>query len=751
MALIPHPVGRDLWTSADPIATGAHLLIIGISAYPFLAGGSARDQATGTGGMGQLVVSALTSAKIFHFIQKMTAVAGAPIATCRILLAPNGRDEKDEVDRLTQGHYGSADFESIRSAVEAWGRDIFNSGQKAGDTVAFFFFSGHGVEHRASPALLASDIFDAGSPNSANRAISHDALLRAVKTFGIDRGLFFVDACRDAPEVVKRQNVVGREILEPYIDPSKAPDALISLQSTRQLFKSYQTPGSPATFFGQALLEALDGPAPSFEPYDTTSLPWLLKFHRLESHVKQRVRELLAERTTARLQPVEPYGYPYNGEMLVAEKPGLELHVGPVSEQRPDDAASSIDGGGPIAGQMHFEAFIPPVALTINELVATRSASVLKGFAASDAQLGTLQGQARAAPLFSGDLSDVNIMHGVFGHEYLTTPWVKTLKILDARSGASVAPETVVLCAARKAEDAECATVWLDLEISHGDSPGEVVWIGIGGDHGTPSFAVTVPRDETILPVRLDVCFRPPESGESRSDWVIEAFSARLAETKDRIWQGLWEMQRIETLSDLGSAGSAGREFRVLEKTLEGKRQSPVAAAIATAVLLRCDALNYLHDWPRNLADWFSWLPDGALLWAETKLRHHDAARRASLPLAKAAATTHSLTESIAALAQTEDYREARDYFSMLAERGPPLLAASLRFAIQQVPIWRRVAATGVLTPREHQRLLEACDVVDRASQSFASGGVFAGFASTQNELSPANVFGGHATARAAA
>jgi hypothetical protein len=51
-------------------------------------------------------------------------------------------------------------------------------------------------------------------------------------------------------------------------------------------------------------------------------------FKNLESHVKQRVRELLARHSALKIQPVEPYGNPYNADMLVAEKPAPQVGTG---------------------------------------------------------------------------------------------------------------------------------------------------------------------------------------------------------------------------------------------------------------------------------------------------------------------------------------------------------------------------------------------------------------------------------------
>jgi hypothetical protein len=75
---------------------------------------------------------------------------------------------------------------------------------------------------------------------------------------------------------------------------------------------------------------------------------------------------------------------------------------------------------------------------------------------------------------------------------------------------------------------------------------------------------------------------------------------------------------RIEAFADLASAGRTVEQLLSLQAVVDEKSESPVAAAFAVNYLLRSGALEYLRDWPRNLANWFAWLPDDPVLWAET-------------------------------------------------------------------------------------------------------------------------------------
>jgi|RhiMetdeSRZDD1v2_1073273.scaffolds.fasta_scaffold00995_2 hypothetical protein len=780
MALVPDPEIAGLWAAAPPLAAGLHAVIIGVSDYPYLRDGSAAERAPNHGGLGQLELCARTAARVFDWLHRAVEVAGAPVATCRLMLAPRSAEEKAFVDGLTGGHYGPADFVTIRAAIEAWADSIFAGGRVAGSNVAFFFFSGHGVEIRVSPALLAKDILNPRAAGGANKAIALRSLLDGVKTLGIDRGLLFVDACRDAPAVAATLNMVGVDLIETVTFPSKTPDALICLQSTRANAKAYQVPGDEATIFGQAVLEALDGPPPSYAPYDTTVNPWQLRFSNLEGHVKARVIELLKAKSTVKIMQVDPYGDPYHAAMLVAEKrwPQVEIvpPVGPsasapspsVPAPAPSAPAPSPSAPapsplppalGPSASPPPMGAPPPTAGPALDNLLATRSSDVLKEFTTLTASaIEPLRARAAPDPRFRGDLANYDIMHEILRHESVTDPWRDSLRILDVDSGEPV-PETVRLVEGRSQQVGNSLTAWVDIAVAPG--PGKAVWIAAGGrEAGEPSCAIVVARDrESPVPVRLDIAYRVEDaSGPTR----LESMSARLAAPQsrgsevDEIWQSLWEIQRLEALIDLGSAGTAAAPaFGKLKAVVEDKVKSPLAAAVAETVLLRCGRLDDLHDWPRNLANWFEWLPDGPLLWAETLLRRHDA-RRLRQPSArvdagrpKSRSAAQDDAAAIGRLAAEPDYEEARKFFAELGRRGPPLLAASLVMAVRQLPFWRRVLGTKAVSGADYQALEEACGTVERAAVCAASGGVFAGFVSTERQLLPADMLGNRRTAAA--
>jgi hypothetical protein len=68
---------------------------------------------------------------------------------------------------------------------------------------------------------------------------------------------------------------------------------------------------------------------------------------------------------------------------------------------------------------------------------------------------------------------------------------------------------------------------------------------------------------------------------------------------------------------DFESARRVGRSvLETAETMLREKLDDPISATIAGYFLLRAGELDRLHDWTRNLANWFEWLPDGPVIRA---------------------------------------------------------------------------------------------------------------------------------------
>lgn len=74
---------------------------------------------------------------------------------------------------------------------------------------------------------------------------------------------------------------------------------------------------------------------------------------------------------------------------------------------------------------------------------------------------------------------------------------------------------------------------------------------------------------------------------------------------------------------DIGAAAAMERWAESSHSMLQSKMSDPYAAAVGGYLLLRLNRFDLLHDWPRNLADWFDFLPDGCIIWAWQLLRQN--------------------------------------------------------------------------------------------------------------------------------
>ncbi len=89
----------------------------------------------------------------------------------------------------------------------------------------------------------------------------------------------------------------------------------------------------------------------------------------------------------------------------------------------------------------------------------------------------------------------------------------------------------------------------------------------------------------------------------------------------------LLQSERARLISDYLQNSAVEKAAELLndaESLLQAKLQNPLEAALGGYALLRLDALPALHTWPKNLANWIGWLPDGAIIHAEQMARQGD-------------------------------------------------------------------------------------------------------------------------------
>lgn len=154
-----------------------------------------------------------------------------------------------------------------------------------------------------------------------------------------------------------------------------------------------------------------------------------------------------------------------------------------------------------------------------------------------------------------------------------------------------------------------------------------------------PTLQVTIPGDV--------------QRAWTRADLVREqnalTLSVRLTTSEPAADTILGYLQR----SDLYSAEAMTEWIDEAEELLLSKKRDPYAAAVGAYLLLRMRHFGNLHDWAKNLADWFAFMPDGCVIWA-WQLIHQ----------------------------KSSDSGEIRKYFLQAAERGLPIYTEGLRLLL---------------------------------------------------------------------
>jgi hypothetical protein len=114
---------------------------------------------------------------------------------------------------------------------------------------------------------------------------------------------------------------------------------------------------------------------------------------------------------------------------------------------------------------------------------------------------------------------------------------------------------------------------------------------------------------------------------------------------------------RVQALLTILNSGNTQRAktfvspVEYAENLLYQKVRNPIAAAIGGYYLLKTRELDRLHDWARNLANWFDWMPDGAIIYAWQIIQKKE----------------------------NKDYSEVKKLFLTALDRGIPIFTEGLR------------------------------------------------------------------------
>ena len=648
MTLEPVSGTPGLWRHPQwqPGMAGVHALIIGISAYPHLEDGTAP--APDTYGLGQLLSSARTAARVFNWLRTDFHYPDLPVVWALLLLSPSA-EERAEFDAAGLTHYDAADYARMRLAIQRWTAAVPKQAPAATHSRSLFFFSGHGVGANRTPVLLPADYLDPqfGDPQLEN-CFSARELQRWMTENPVAEHLALLDACRNefSPLAEKASSAHGAFPVNPPNGP--APRAAAALASTSPNMVAYQFPGQPLTLFGQAVLEALSGGA------DTGNLR--IDFRELVDYVRPRINVLLKAVNTALDQTVWPSS---EGEDLIVTELAAPPALSRGAAATPRAATPGTRGGGGAAARG---------AAVAAHLAAAAGAAVDARFDTSlqvndDVPIEALQGNFHESCRR-------------FGHEYASMIWHDgNVRLHSLADGTLLDNAASIRSVAR---DAASSIVQVVLAV--GPHPHGALLVFDGArDVQRTRLAVALPTDpDSPVPIRLTLTIAPAAQGEPPRLQKLQAWLG--PDPGNPHYDYLWSLTREAELASLRNAARRADPER-LKDAARDKLRYPAAATAGMLLLARAGTLAQVGDWTRNLMQWFPDLPDAAVLWAE------------SLRIALASNVDKPFGVDA-------PLQEMATVLTSLLERGLPRFADALELADSQVRFLRRAPLPEALAAR---------------------------------------------------
>jgi hypothetical protein len=608
MPLEPVAAEQGLWVNTDCSANGPGLyaLIIGVSRYDHLNEGTAP--APETYGLGQLSVSALTAYRFFVWFRNGYTLDGWPVARVRLLMSPLRAGvgnittgELEGCDITVCSHAPEATFDNCKYAIESWYADMEAlSAQATGRSL--FLFSGHGMERRQNYQVLLPSDYLRPPGRLINNAISTPNITDALSYLArVPTHVLLLDGCRN--DIEKLRGASGAKILND--EQPLAVNPLFEkgvLYATASGLRAYSPKSGSLSLFGQALLDGLSNkPEPVLDeaPIELTHKGHVatIEINKLASYAKGRVAALIKAAQESVVQVVR--------SEVASSDPGQPIELAQVS-------LPSITNGLAVE-EINIQDLLDSTRRTPTPERAEAAAP------APDAWFRERYQAAREAVVAPPDASrqeHIDRFHAIFGSEAVTFPWLDKLQIIGLSTHQSSDHKAVqILSSAQAVRTLQLHRLQISFRVAADDPVGHLLVIE---SESAQRFCCVLPSDADRRTFQLEV------DVEGR-DYINFAtyLSPQNDEPTGRI-AAAWEQLRARDPLAAAQRLEVGRiaegltqAFRDGEETLRLKLRAPLAAVVATVLLLKGNQFDRLHDWARNLANWFPTIPDGVVLWTE--------------------------------------------------------------------------------------------------------------------------------------
>jgi hypothetical protein len=659
--------------------------VVGVSAYAFLEGGETAGPESY--GLGQLVTSATTAAKVFDWLRTSFFRENLPVVWCWLMLSPTTKErEAFEKDGLT--HYSEPTYDNLRIAIRAWTGNVPTQPRASDVSRSFFFFSGHGVQSNRKAVLLPSNYLETtlGEPDVQN-CIAVEDLKDWMEESPVAEHIALLDACRNEYSPLASKGANAYRLFPDNVSTSTGPRAAATLYATSPNAMAYQFEGLPHTFFGQAVLDALGGAAVSRNSS--------LEFSEFFDYVRQRVNTLLIQNVShAPIEQLVRRSFEGDNDLIVTEfkpqaPPGNLAPRESIIAREASIRSSESREGGYLIEDKQFGAPRPAQATYLLSLSRICEALSLRFDDALE-----VHDCIPFAALTDGSNGEA---YRRFGHEYASSAWVDGRAALYSVEDGQPCAEGATILRVNRNEDSSIMQVDLALEPRRG---GVLLVFQDSTFVERERLAMKLPTDSgERVPIRLTLTI-----GHVGAETLpkLQSIEGRLGPCNwNKHYNYLSSLFREADLGSLRKAAERANTVR-LKQAAQQKLQAETAGTAGILLLAEAGTIAKVGDWPRNLMEWFPQIPDGAVLWAQS-LR--DAlTREEGHPYGVA----NPLEEMVAAL-------------EVASKRGVPFFAESLELAGSMVRYLRREDLTSV----QHGRLDAVAKGIDRAMAVTVPAGHF--------------------------
>ncbi|MDZ4820668.1 MAG: caspase family protein [Planctomycetota bacterium] len=258
-----------------------HVFIAGVSEYVNLPDANSPTPLPPTAfGLCKLASPALSAFCFYQWLQNNRGRLSHNLKFCRLLLSPSGTELAADADLHAAQQAGNVfqtcSLANFLQAADDWRK----SASSNRDDMAWFFFSGHGVERTHDDAVMLLDEFGQGLGGALINAVDLKTLFYGMAPSAsypeiARRQLYFVDACRMLPNEFKKieqQNTSQVFQVElPAPDDRVAPTFMSAISGAAALGFS----GRPS-FFSDLLIKCLNRTGATSNQDDTGAVTWAI-------------------------------------------------------------------------------------------------------------------------------------------------------------------------------------------------------------------------------------------------------------------------------------------------------------------------------------------------------------------------------------------------------------------------------------------------------------------------------------------